>query len=206
MDWRNRPKHNVGRGGVRPRLSYPSLGSTCLGLDPPLTSCPPRWLLPGLCQGLPSVVACLLPLPVACGDQAFFNLPFISRPRPSEIGFDVGPAPRGGNQGFLRPGLDSDHCPQPRRGPEVSWPSGQDPESDPPHTHTRSLIFKHMEELLPGPQSGGQGSEARVSLQHCAIYFYTCLPDCSPIDSPMITAIAKNYQHYCLPMKFQAAG
>lgn len=136
MDWRNRPKHNVGRGGVRPRLSYPSLGSTCLGLDPPLTSCPPRWLLPGLCQGLPSVVACLLPLPVACGDQAFFNLPFISRPRPSEIGFDVGPAPRGGNQGFLRPGLDSDHCPQPRRGPEVSWPSGQDPESDPPtHTH-----------------------------------------------------------------------
>lgn len=29
------------------------------------------------CQNLPSVAACGLPLPVACGDQVFFNLSFI---------------------------------------------------------------------------------------------------------------------------------
>lgn len=85
-------------GQSQAKLAIPAF--TCLGLGPPLTSCPPRWLWPVLCQGLPSVVACLLPLPVACGDLAFFNLPFISRPRPSEIGFDVGPAPRGEIKGF----------------------------------------------------------------------------------------------------------
>lgn len=92
-------------GAARPRLSYPSLlYSTRLGLGPPSPLAPQdgRCPLPGLCQGLPSVVACLLPLPVACGDLAFFNLPFISRPRPSEFGFDVGPAPRGVEiKGFL---------------------------------------------------------------------------------------------------------
>ena len=78
-----------GQAGLR----YPLPGSTCQGLRALPASCPPRWQLPGPRRGLLAVVACRLPLPVACGDLAFFNLPFILRTRPSEISFDVGPLP-----------------------------------------------------------------------------------------------------------------
>lgn len=99
--WQGLPRCNGGGGGGgQPGLRYPLSGSTCPGLRALPASCPPRWRLPGPRRDLLAVVACRPPLPVACGDLAFFNLPFILRTRPSEISFDVGPAPRGGIKGF----------------------------------------------------------------------------------------------------------
>lgn len=112
-------------GGLRLRYDPPLAPlAQARDLSHPL---PPKMAATRAVSRLPSVVDSRPPLPVACADLAFFNLPFISRPRPSEIGFDVGPALRGGNRGFLRPGLDSAHCPQPGRAQRSPSHQGQTP-------------------------------------------------------------------------------
>lgn len=71
-------------------------------------SCPPKWVQPAVrASPLWLLVGCLSLWP---GDQVFFNLSFILRPRPSESSFDVGPA-LGGNH-WVSEAL-SGLCPQP---------------------------------------------------------------------------------------------
>lgn len=108
MDWGVRPKYN--NGGLR----YTPTDSTCPGLGLLLISCPPRWLQQGLCQGLPlwSPADCLSLWPVETSPSLIFHLSPGLAPLRWALMWDL---LSGGNQGFLRLGLDSAHCPQPGR-------------------------------------------------------------------------------------------